>query len=460
MKRIAYLLLAAMALMFCSCSVSAPETVPSDTAELSFLKTLKVRVQDSQTKMTVGDLDPDANNYPLNITPYNYETGIGDFFQLIGASGDIADYKDENVTMSPYFVVESVSSNFTTLELDGVAESYREGFEAADYFILINVIHVLGLEQFDDNEIRSGVVLANWFTKEEMLSLLDGSSDQDSVLPLYPLTSLLKLHVTFPQLDNELLLNSVKAHTPGICPRKYIDLSKLPQMIAEKSFYGDSTAPYSPTYIYMSRGVNSGDEMDIYVAIDPGRYDSMRLEFNMEDDVYTYDFTIDSKRGFEIAAGKLYTSSVTISRDQIMEGRELIPVLAVGNQIFPFDDFYEENAQPLSEKLETTSVVFAGYGLESDFDNVDVMGKVAVISRGQITFSDKVINAQNAGAVGVIIYNNQPGMVNMDLSDIYGTDHIPAISTTSDFGEYLSSHPDEKVSLWMSLSDMEKALGN
>lgn len=37
----------------------------------------------------------------------------------------------------------------------------------------------------------------------------------------------------------------------------------------------------------------------------------------------------------------------------------------------------------------------------SDFDGLDVTGKVAVIQRGGCSFNDKVVNAQGAGAQGV-----------------------------------------------------------
>jgi Zn-dependent M28 family amino/carboxypeptidase len=43
----------------------------------------------------------------------------------------------------------------------------------------------------------------------------------------------------------------------------------------------------------------------------------------------------------------------------------------------------------------------------SDFDITDFTGKIAVIERGVCYFSDKALNAENAGAIGVVIYNDQ-----------------------------------------------------
>lgn len=50
-------------------------------------------------------------------------------------------------------------------------------------------------------------------------------------------------------------------------------------------------------------------------------------------------------------------------------------------------------------------VVNCGLGQVGEFDGKDVKGKIAVIKRGGNTFIDKKINAQAAGAAGVIIYN-------------------------------------------------------
>ncbi|HEY0431240.1 MAG TPA: PA domain-containing protein, partial [Pyrinomonadaceae bacterium] len=55
-----------------------------------------------------------------------------------------------------------------------------------------------------------------------------------------------------------------------------------------------------------------------------------------------------------------------------------------------------------------------------------VSGKIALIDRGTCNFTVKVKNAQNVGAVGVIIANNAAGVVQMGGTD--GTITIPALS--------------------------------
>ncbi len=60
-----------------------------------------------------------------------------------------------------------------------------------------------------------------------------------------------------------------------------------------------------------------------------------------------------------------------------------------------------ENPTPL-----VASVVHCGLGRAQDIPAGVVKGKIALIARGEIKFSEKVANALNNGAIGVLIYNN------------------------------------------------------
>jgi serine protease len=66
-----------------------------------------------------------------------------------------------------------------------------------------------------------------------------------------------------------------------------------------------------------------------------------------------------------------------------------------------------------SAVTETTisgDVVYAGLGKPEDFQKANVRGKIALIQRGEIAFGDKAKAAFNAGAIGVIIFNNKEGL--------------------------------------------------
>ena len=62
-------------------------------------------------------------------------------------------------------------------------------------------------------------------------------------------------------------------------------------------------------------------------------------------------------------------------------------------------------------------------------------GKIAVIRRGDCTFVSKAIQAQNAGAIAVIIVNNVPGLFGMSGDD--ATITIPVVAISQENGETL-----------------------
>lgn len=82
--------------------------------------------------------------------------------------------------------------------------------------------------------------------------------------------------------------------------------------------------------------------------------------------------------------------------------------------------------------------VYANLGKKEDFTGINVKGKVALIKRGEIYFSEKVKNAKAAGAVGVIVFNHETGgdeTLNMSLE---GEDKdFPVASIGYTFGQKL-----------------------
>ncbi|HZG71323.1 MAG TPA: M28 family peptidase, partial [Chondromyces sp.] len=99
----------------------------------------------------------------------------------------------------------------------------------------------------------------------------------------------------------------------------------------------------------------------------------------------------------------------------------------------------------------SAELVLAGLGKESDFEGKDIEGKIALIERGEISFGEKVLNATNAGAVGVIIYNNTEGEINGTLGE-WNASLAPAVSLTQAQGEALIAQLEENGSLSVSLT--------
>jgi lactocepin len=76
---------------------------------------------------------------------------------------------------------------------------------------------------------------------------------------------------------------------------------------------------------------------------------------------------------------------------------------------FPFNS--ASSVHPLDLEARTFEIANGGIGLPEELTNV--AGKYALIQRGTLDFVTKAKNAQAAGAVGVIVYNNAGGWINM-----------------------------------------------
>lgn len=79
-------------------------------------------------------------------------------------------------------------------------------------------------------------------------------------------------------------------------------------------------------------------------------------------------------------------------------------------------------------------IVLAGLGKTEDYNNVDCHGKLALVKRGQITFTDKAKNAKAAGAAGIIIYNSDNNKIGYAID---GMGDFPVFNILNDAGEKL-----------------------
>ena len=73
-----------------------------------------------------------------------------------------------------------------------------------------------------------------------------------------------------------------------------------------------------------------------------------------------------------------------------------------------------------------------GIGRPEDYAGIDISGKLVFCSRGETTFSEKANTAAGLDAAGIIIYNNVPGIIKMDLSDYFYLQ--PCVSITQEQG--------------------------
>ncbi|MFJ7936295.1 S8 family serine peptidase [Sporosarcina sp. NPDC096371] len=95
-----------------------------------------------------------------------------------------------------------------------------------------------------------------------------------------------------------------------------------------------------------------------------------------------------------------------------------------------------------NDKVETLAnntypVEFVGLAGEDDFKEVDLQGKIALIERGTHALSEKIVNAQKAGAVAAIMYNNVDGDIDNYMAS--GVGFIPTFRMSKADGERLKA---------------------
>ena len=83
----------------------------------------------------------------------------------------------------------------------------------------------------------------------------------------------------------------------------------------------------------------------------------------------------------------------------------------------------------------TGQVVDVGRALLDDIPSEGLAGRIALIERGEITFDEKVTAVSEAGAVGAVVYNNEPG----PFVGALGEETIPAVAVSQEDGGTLKS---------------------
>jgi subtilisin family serine protease len=92
--------------------------------------------------------------------------------------------------------------------------------------------------------------------------------------------------------------------------------------------------------------------------------------------------------------------------------------------------------QPMEGSPRTSaSGALADFGLGSTATPGSMNGKVCLIQRGSVSFADKVLNCQNSGGVGAVVYNNTTGELLGTLGETVTT--IPSVGATQADGATL-----------------------
>lgn len=132
----------------------------------------------------------------------------------------------------------------------------------------------------------------------------------------------------------------------------------------------------------------------------------------------------------------------------VPEGSQLGASLAVGSSAF---DVQPMDGSPLTEATGP----LADFGLGDTVMPGAMTGSVCLISRGDISFADKVLNCEASGGIGAVIYNNTSG-------DLYGTlgdadTSIPSVGALQEDGATMLGMLGQSSTVAVFMSDEKYA---
>lgn len=114
-------------------------------------------------------------------------------------------------------------------------------------------------------------------------------------------------------------------------------------------------------------------------------------------------------------------------------------IVKAGTEEISVETIEAASSKKVSESDVMGELVFIGTAASdlTEEQKAAVNGKVALIDRGAVTFNDKIVRAANAGAIGVVVANNQDGAAfTMGSTDKV---EIPAIMITKAVGVKLKA---------------------
>ena len=144
------------------------------------------------------------------------------------------------------------------------------------------------------------------------------------------------------------------------------------------------------------------------------------------------NFYITSSPG--VAEKAISVASVT-NTSKVMDGFEVVSAPTITPDVYPAARAY---FGPVDYDVTADLVYAEPNDGCADIAN-DVSGKIALIDRGSCYFSTKVYNAQQAGAVGVIVANSAGEAIPMGGAQYSDQITIPSVMVSSDMGDQLKS---------------------
>lgn len=157
--------------------------------------------------------------------------------------------------------------------------------------------------------------------------------------------------------------------------------------------------------------------------------------------------TSDPDTGVVSSPASFGTALSVASADNLIA---TLPAIRAGERYITYT-----NTQPDIQTIpgNYTYVVVEGVGSPADYAAAgDLRGRIALVRRGELTFKEKVLNGQAAGAAAVIVCDNTDGLLsNMSVEGAA----IPAIFISKADGDYLMELADKRITVFAADQSMD-----
>lgn len=141
-----------------------------------------------------------------------------------------------------------------------------------------------------------------------------------------------------------------------------------------------------------------------------------------------------------VSAPATYAGAVAVASAENVVAQ--LPALSAGDRMITYTGI-DVDIKSIAGTYEY--VMIDGIGTVEDYAAAgDLSGKIAVVQRGELTFTEKVLNGQAAKAAAVIIYNNIDE--NLNYMTVEGSS-IPAVYISLEDGRYLKSLSDKRLTV-------------
>ena len=191
------------------------------------------------------------------------------------------------------------------------------------------------------------------------------------------------------------------------------------------------TSAYNAGVLSIAAAGNDGNTRHSY----PASYDSVISVAAVDSALNVADFSQQTSQVELAAPGVAVRSTVT-------EGTGTEESLDVGGS------GYEATGMEGSAQVSATGALFrcdANGGLGAPGDCAGANGQICLIARGDISFAEKAIECENAGGVGVVIYNNTTALFSGTFGDSIVS--IPGVGISGSDGTILLGETGQSATI-------------